>query len=95
MNNIIQIKHGRQKPGNGTLAPYELGYAENGGLFIGDENGNTVPVSTQVENGENGGKFVYHKDDKFQASNLLIIPPENFGSSLPGSGKEGQVFFVI
>lgn len=34
--NIIQIKRGFNKPDNGTLAPYELGYAtESGFLYIG------------------------------------------------------------
>ena len=44
MSNVIQIKHGTNKPADGILQPYELGYADNDGLFIGNKNGNTAEI---------------------------------------------------
>lgn len=96
MANIFTIKHGAVKPANGTLQPYELGYADDGGLFIGGPNGETLPVSTQIEQNNNGGKIVYYgTNGKLQASNLLILPPENIGPTFPSNPVEGQVFIII
>lgn len=46
MSNVIQIKHGANKPKDGILAPYELGYAINeGALYIGDNVSNTISLN--------------------------------------------------
>ena len=39
MSNIIQIKHGTTAPGNNVLSPYELGYSDDGSLYIGIPSG--------------------------------------------------------
>lgn len=95
MANIFTIKHGAAKPVNGTLEPYELGFADNGGLFIGGPNKETIPVSVQVAENNNGGKFVYYSSGKFQASDLLIIPSSNIGPEFPTNPVKGQVFFIV
>lgn len=96
MANIFIIKHGAEKPADGTLQPYELGYADDGGLFIGGPNGEALPVSTQIEQNNDGGKIVYYSTNgKLQASDLLILPSENFGPTFPSNPVEGQVFFII
>ena len=47
MSNIITIKHGSSAPGKDVLQPYELGYADNGGLFIGGSDGNAISVTPE------------------------------------------------
>ena len=48
MSNIITIKHGSGAPGKDVLQPYELGYADNGGLFIGGSDGNAISITPKV-----------------------------------------------
>ena len=48
MSNVIQIKHGAEIPPDGILQPYELGYALNGGLLIGNENGKAISVAPTI-----------------------------------------------
>jgi hypothetical protein len=48
-----------------------------------------------VAENNNGGKFVYYSNGKFQASDLLIIPSSNIGSDFPDNPVNGQVFFII
>lgn len=40
MSNTICIKHGSDEPADGALQPYELGYSDNGNLYIGIPSGN-------------------------------------------------------
>lgn len=40
MSNTICIKHGTDAPADGKLNPYELGYSDNGSLYIGIPSGN-------------------------------------------------------
>lgn len=98
MANIFTIKHGTKKPANNVLQPYELGFSTEEGLFIGSSTGEAVPVSVQVTESNNGGKFIYYDaKGKMQASNLLILPSENFGTAddFPENPVNGQVYFVI
>lgn len=81
---------------------------ENGNIEK-DENGNpikvlgdAIPVSGNIEIIENsaGGQFVYYRlgtDGKVQlsANEKLIVPSNSYGSSLPTTGQNGQVYFVI
>lgn len=54
MSNVIQIKHGASAPGDGVLAPYELGYADDGGLYIGiPSEGGQNTISQQINTGNN------------------------------------------
>ena len=47
MANIFTIKHGSNRPDDGTLYPYELGYAHDGFLYIGDANKKTVAIQVK------------------------------------------------
>lgn len=109
MANIFTIKHGTGNP-SGKLQPYELGYStDEEKLYIGGEAdvengnlGNAIPVSGNIEITENsdGGQFVYYRlgtDGKVQlsANEKLIVPSSNYGPSLPTTGQNGQVYFVI
>lgn len=62
MSNVIQIKHGASAPGDGVLAPYELGYADDGGLYIGVPSGDST-ISKKI-NGENQFENVLYFDEK-------------------------------
>ena len=62
MSNVIQIKHGASVPGDGVLAPYELGYADDGGLYIGVPSGDST-ISKKI-NGENQFENVLYFDEK-------------------------------
>lgn len=57
MANIFTLKHGEGKPSNGVLQPYELGYAHDGFLYIGDAVKQTVGIkvdfATNAENATN------------------------------------------
>ena len=45
MANIIQIKHGRDKPTKGILSAFELGFATAlGKLFIADADQNVIDI---------------------------------------------------
>ena len=63
MSNVIQIKHGASAPADGVLAPYELGYADDGGLYIGVPNGDSTiskkinfESDTGSSDGDNSGE---------------------------------------
>lgn len=67
MGSVIQIKHGQNAPGAGTLAPYELGYIEDsseiviGTARIVDAEGNVLsdgkPAGIKVEHAKNTEKL--------------------------------------
>lgn len=101
MSNVIQIKHGNGVP-NQKLQPYELGYSDTEEkLYIGgpkneDQLGVAIPITTPVEEADAGGRLMYYSTDKIlQASNLLILPKNNFGATFPENPVEGQVYFII
>lgn len=49
MANVIQIKHGKSQPVNGTLKSFELGFDEKGKkLYIGDENGVPILLTPEI-----------------------------------------------
>lgn len=51
MSNTILIKHGRGRPSDGILKPYELGYdSENKKLYIGNAQNKTEAVSVEKAN---------------------------------------------
>lgn len=88
MANIFTIKHGAEIPPDNTLQPYELGYAENGGLVIGDAEGKTKTISPErVAEATNAIKIT--KDGK-----SVIQLRVNLGSTgwceLDGSGANDQ-----
>lgn len=49
MSNVIQIKHGTTAPADGILQPYELGYADNGYLYIGGIPTEEVPSAPAIQ----------------------------------------------
>ena len=57
MANIFTLKHGEGKPSNGVLQPYELGYAHDGFLYIGNAVKQTVGIkvdfATNAKNATN------------------------------------------
>ena len=49
MANVIQIKHGKSQPVNGTLKSFELGFDEKDKkLYIGDENGVPILLTPEI-----------------------------------------------
>lgn len=61
MGNIIQIKHGSGKP-TGKLQPYELGYSDDGCLYIGTEENTATKLSSPGVMG------------LINSSNYLVLP---------------------
>ena len=57
MANIFTLKHGEGKPSSGVLQPYELGYAHDGFLYIGNAVKQTVGIkvdfATNAKNATN------------------------------------------
>ena len=78
MSNIIQIKHGPVKNEgvmtSGKLAPYELGYASDGFLYIGGElKGESYGAANTIK--------VHHAAYAVQAGQLTEILPVSTGGT--------------
>ena len=73
MANTIQIKHGSTIPTINNLSPYELGYVQNGELYI-NNNGVIVQLTGKVDESLNG----LIKDGRLTISQFEIIPKSEY-----------------
>ena len=73
MANTIQIKHGNTIPTIDNLSPYELGYVQNGELYI-NNNGVIVQLTGKVDESLNG----LIKDGRLTISQFEIIPKSEY-----------------
>lgn len=73
MANTIQIKHGSTIPTINNLSPYELGYVQNGELYI-NNNGVIVQLTGKVDENLNG----IIKDGNLTISQFEIIPKSEY-----------------
>ena len=73
MANTIQIKHGSTIPTINNLSPYELGYVQNGELYI-NNNGVIVQLTGKVDESLNG----LIKDGNLTISQFKIIPKSQY-----------------
>ena len=73
MANTIQIKHGSTIPTINNLLPYELGYVQNGELYI-NNNGVIVQLTGKVDESLNG----LIKDGNLTISQFEIIPKSEY-----------------
>ena len=73
MANTIQIKHGSTIPTINNLSPYELGYVQNGELYI-NNNGVIVQLTGKVDESLNG----LIKDGNLTISQCKIIPKSQY-----------------
>ena len=73
MANTIQIKHGSTIPTINNLSPYELGYVQNGELYI-NNNGVIVQLTGNVDESLNG----LIKDGRLTISQFEIIPKSEY-----------------
>lgn len=73
MANTIQIKHGSTIPTINNLSPYELGYVQNGELYI-NNNGVIVQLTGNVDESLNG----LIKDGNLTISQFEIIPKSEY-----------------
>ena len=73
MANTIQIKHGSTIPTINNLSPYELGYVQNGELYI-NNNGVIVQLTGKVDESLNG----LIKDGNLTISQFEIIPKSEY-----------------
>ena len=73
MANTIQIKHGSTIPTINNLSPYELGYVQNGELYI-NNNGVIVQLTGKVDESLNG----LIKDGRLTISQFEVIPKSEY-----------------
>ena len=73
MANTIQIKHGSTIPTINNLSPYELGYVQNGELYI-NNNGVIVQLTGKVDESLNG----LIKDGGLTISQFEVIPKSEY-----------------
>ena len=73
MANTIQIKHGSTIPTINNLSPYELGYVQNGELYI-NNNGVIVQLTGKLDENLNG----LIKDGKLTISQFEVIPKSEY-----------------
>ena len=73
MANTIQIKHGNTIPTIDNLSPYELGYVQNGELYI-NNNGVIVQLTGKVDESLNG----LIKDGRLTISQFEVIPKSEY-----------------
>ena len=73
MANTIQIKHGSTIPTINNLSPYELGYVQNGELYI-NNNGVIVQLTDKVDESLNG----LIKDGRLTISQFEVIPKSEY-----------------
>ena len=73
MANTIQIKHGSTIPTINNLSPYELGYVQNGELYI-NNNGVIVQLTGKVDESLNG----LIKDGRLTISQFEVIPKSKY-----------------
>ena len=73
MANTIQIKHGNTIPTTDNLSPYELGYVQNGELYI-NNNGVIVQLTGKVDESLNG----LIKDGRLTISQFEVIPKSEY-----------------
>lgn len=73
MANTIQIKHGSTIPTINNLSPYELGYVQNGELYI-NNNGVIVQLTGKVDENLNG----LIKDGRLTISQFEVIPKSEY-----------------
>ena len=73
MANTIQIKHGSTIPTINNLSPYELGYVQNGELYI-NNNGVIVQLTGKVDESLNG----LIKDGNLTISQFELIPKSEY-----------------
>lgn len=82
--NIIQIRHGEQKPPDGALSEYEIGYCkEDNSLYIGLPN-------------PNGEGTIVKRILRFSGNGALILNESDYGplAEMPTNPVEGQVYFL-
>ena len=73
MANTIQIKHGSTIPTINNLSPYELGYVQNGELYI-NNNGVIIQLTGKVDESLNG----LIKDGRLTISQFEVIPKSEY-----------------
>lgn len=79
--NIIQIRHGEQKPPDGALSEYEIGYCkEDNSLYIGLPN-------------TNGEGTIVKRILRFSGDGALILNESDYGLEVPENPEIGQIFF--
>lgn len=61
MANTIQIKHGATAPNDGALQPYELGYSEDGSLYIGIPSGGSSVTKKIYDTNINNNIYINSK----------------------------------
>lgn len=99
MDNVIQIKHGTGAPQAGALAPYELGYSTDKGLYIGLENNGIaaitpkeVPLATKAETAETAEAAIKLKTAQTIQVNLGSTDAAQFdGTAGIKPGVEGKL----
>lgn len=97
MGNTIQIKNGSSVPKTNQLSPYELGYVQNGALYI-NNNGKIVQLTDpNVINLINSDNKITKHITLNDAT--LVINNGSYGYQNPNvsgiSGTKGQLYFQI
>lgn len=104
--NTIIIKNGTSNPSSGTLQANELGFNKaNNALFMGKDGAAPIQINTIVSVSEpvgftngfwfnpNTNIFSYYNGTDWVEILPNKLPKGSYGSSVPDSGVEGQMYF--